>query len=123
MEIFRFKSRILKDYSIACEYWKTSRAWGHRAILMYKEYDLAEEKIRYENRTWEYYTYQSNMYKVVDTFYNNSLEGFIYDYKYKNNIDRFSKGEKDEVIKLFDSTITGKEILAMKKAIKNRDFK
>lgn len=123
MEIYRFKDKALKDYSIVCEYWETSRAWGHRAILMYCDNEMLEYKCRYYNRTWEMYRYQSCMSGLINTYRENSLAGYLDTYKYKNNIDRFHKGEKEKVIKEFDLTDTGREIAKMLEAIKLRDFK
>lgn len=123
MEIFRFKSRDLKDYSIISEYWETSRAWGHRSILMYNNVRILETKVRYYNRTWECYRYETCMRKLINEYREDKLNEYIENYKYDSNIDRFRKGEKETVIKSFDSSEIGKRIDKMLKAIRDRDFK
>lgn len=126
MEQYYFNDESLKDYSIICEYWETSRAWGHRAILMYKGMRIQEAKIRYYNRTWEVYRFQSCMRKVVNDYKEDKLQEFIDDYKGDYNITRFKKGEKENVIKSFESCEIGERINKMLEAINfgnHGDFK
>lgn len=122
MEIFRFKQKALKEYSIACEYWETSRAWGHRAILMYNGHDVLETKIRYYNRTWEMYRYQSCMQKLLSMYHDEKLEDFIEIYKDDNGVTRFKKGEKDAVGRAFEKDSIAKRIRMMRDAINTKDF-
>lgn len=117
MEQYYFNDESLKDYSIICEYWETSRAWGHRAILMYKGMRIQEAKIRYYNRTWEVYRFQSVMRKVVNEYKEDKLQEFIDNYKDDCNITRFKKGEKENVIKSFDFCEIGERINKMLEAI------
>ena len=126
MEQFYFNDESLKDYSIICEYWETSQAWGHRAILMYKGMRIQEAKIRYYNRTWEVYRFQSVMRKVVNAYKEDKLQEYIDDYKGDCNITRFKKGEKENVIKSFESCEIGERINKMLESINfgnNGDFK
>ena len=122
MEIFRFKEKSLKDYSIACEYWETSRAWGHRAILMYNGHDILETKVRYYNRTWEMYTFQSCMSRLLSMYYDEKLNDFLEASKELAGITRFKKGEKEAYIKSFEKDSIYKRIKMMKDAINNKDF-
>lgn len=126
MEQYYFNDESLKDYSIICEYWETSRARGHRAILMYKGMRIQEAKIRYYNRTREVYRFQSVMRKVVNEYKEDKLQEFIENYKSDCNITRFKKGEKENVIKSFDSCEIGERINKMLEAISfgnHGDFK
>ncbi len=91
-----------KNYTIVAETYETSSAWGHKATLL-KTYDgdvtatLATHKIRYYNRTWESYEYQSVvkalLYKVIDQ----QVQNYIDDYKYINDIKRLSRKLKDDL--------------------------
>jgi len=45
---------------IVCEVWnRGNNAWGHRAVCMYNGYQVAENKVRYYNRTWEAYQFDT----------------------------------------------------------------
>lgn len=48
-----------RNFQIFCESWSNSRAWGHRAVLMSNGDRLQDVKVRYYNRTWECWQYQS----------------------------------------------------------------
>lgn len=53
-------------FSLVCESWCTRNSWGHR-VTLYKN-DTAKVgriKIRYYNRTWEEYQYQSAIKGVI----------------------------------------------------------
>ena len=47
---------------------------------------------------------------------------FVDNYKYENNIDRFKKGQKDEVLTMFEETEIAKELNELRKVVENRDF-
>ena len=118
MEQYYFNDESLKDYSIICEYWETSRAWGHRAILMYKGMRIQEAKIRYYNRTWEVYRFQSCMKKLISIYHDEKLEDSIKAYKDLHGISRFKKGEKESVIQYLEKNDSiFKRIKKMKDAI------
>lgn len=60
---------INKDISIGCEVWNCGRQWGHRAKCFYKGQEIAEKSVRYYNRTWEAYqfdTVKSCLMDMVD---------------------------------------------------------
>ena len=86
------------EYEFVCESWETYRSWGHYVTLYRNSFNLAEEKRVYLNRTWEHYRYQSCMSGAVS----NAMEGLIdrefADYKFRNGISRFRKGEKEKVL-------------------------
>lgn len=104
------------------ESWSTSYSWGHRTIVFKNGYEMVEHKCKYINRTWESYTYETCMLCAIDEIEETEKNRFINDYKYQNNIDRFKKGQKDEVIKMFEETEKAKELKALKEVIRNRDF-
>ena len=53
-------------FTFVCEFWKTRNSWGHE-VTLYKNDTLkvGRAKIRYYNRTWERYIYQSAIKSVI----------------------------------------------------------
>ena len=63
---FMIIRKINDDVSIACESYSNSRAWGHRAMAIYKGREVERASARYYNRTWERYQFESVMLGLVD---------------------------------------------------------
>lgn len=115
--------KIGKDtWRFVNESWSTSNAWGHRTIVFKNDYEYTEHKCRYYNRTWESYTYQTCMFGAVDDIYTREKNRFIENYKYQNNIDRFKRGQKEEVLKAFEKSDIAKELKKLEKAIREKNF-
>lgn len=55
---FQFQDE-LKDIRVYCNYYETRNSWGHKGHVETNTHYLNKGKIRYWNRTWECYTYQS----------------------------------------------------------------
>lgn len=110
------------NWQLINESWQKGYSWGHRTIVFKNGYEMAEHKCRYYNRTWESYTYETCMLCAIDDIEETEKRIFIKNYKYKNDIDRFKKGQKDEVIKMFEDTEFYKELKALKEVIRYRDF-
>lgn len=53
-------------FTFVCESWKTRNSWGHQ-VTLYKNdtFKVGRVKIRYYNRTWESYLYQSAIKSVI----------------------------------------------------------
>lgn len=53
-------------FTLVCESWQTKTAWGHK-VSLYRNYSflVGSAKIRYYNRTWEKYQYQSTIKSVI----------------------------------------------------------
>ena len=53
-------------FTLVCESWRTRYSWGHE-VTLYKNDTLkvGRVKIRYYNRTWERYQYQSAIKSVI----------------------------------------------------------
>lgn len=53
-------------FTFVCESWRTRTSWGHE-VTLYKNnsFKVARVKIRYYNRTWESYMYQSAIKNVI----------------------------------------------------------
>lgn len=53
-------------FTLVCESWKTRNSWGHEATLYKNDtFKVGRVKIRYYNRTWECYQYQSVIKSVI----------------------------------------------------------
>lgn len=53
-------------FTLVCEYWQTKTAWGHKVSLYRNEsFFVGSARIRYYNRTWEKYQYQSIIKSVI----------------------------------------------------------
>ena len=62
METFK----INRNIRIEAEYYETRNSWGHKAYLYVKNHLVGQNRVRYYNRTWERYTYQSIMQNFVE---------------------------------------------------------
>lgn len=53
-------------FTFVCESWHDRRSWGHK-VTLYKNHTvvIGTAKIRYYNRTWERYQYQSIIKSVI----------------------------------------------------------
>lgn len=110
MEVREIKVRGTK-FRFVCEGYSNSRAWGHRVVLFENGREMADVKIRYYNRTWECYTFQTTMQKAVRELQEWRENRIIEDYKYSNNISKLPKGKKEELFKDDDSLKTYKLLL------------
>ena len=53
-------------FTFVCESWRTRNSWGHQ-VTLYKNdiFTVGRAKIRYYNRTWESFLYQSAIKSVI----------------------------------------------------------
>ncbi len=67
---YKFDVKDFKDIFINCEYYETRNSWGHRGgVRIPTQYScVVERKIRYYNRTWECYTYQTLLMNLLDDY-------------------------------------------------------
>lgn len=121
MEIRR-KNINGNNWELVNEYWETSYSWGHKTTIIKNGYDYGTHKVRYYNRTWESYTFQSCMSGAISELEETELQNYIDRYKEKNGISRFKKGQKEKVIQEFNNTELGKELEILKDAIRERSF-
>lgn len=121
MEI-REKTINNNKWQLINESWETRNSWGHKTTILRNDYEYLSHKVRYYNRTWERYTYETCMRGTVEELRDQQLSRYIDDYKYNNNISRFRKGEKEKVLEAFKETNISKELDALKEAIKTRQF-
>lgn len=83
-----FKTFKINDtYTIICETSKTRNGFKHTAHLLRNNQDTGEKvKINYINRTWETYTYQSVINKLISS---SKIEELA---KIKDLWDKINKG-------------------------------
>ena len=90
------------NYSIIAQSYETSTGWGHIAILKHNEHPLdtlQTTRIRYYNRTWERYQYQSAILDVISSYIEAVKDNLYYWYKIENAKTRLTKQEKENLIK------------------------
>ena len=53
-------------FTLVCKTWKTRNSWGHE-VTLYKNdcVTVGRAKVRYYNRTWESYLYQTVIQSVI----------------------------------------------------------
>ena len=83
-------------YDFVCWYWETSNAWGHEVRLVKNTIELAKAKIRYYNRTWEAYTFQSTIGEAIYNYKKAELQRYIDDYKFKNKLKGYDLEAHEE---------------------------
>ena len=122
MEIKKIICKSGNEYNIVNEYWETSRAWGHKSTLIAPWGEVASHKIRYYNRTWESYRYQSCMGQLLSNILESNQKSCITEYKEKNNISRLLADKKAEVIKEWEQKEYIKDLMEIKERINTRNF-
>ena len=122
MEIRKIKCKSGNEYNIVNEYWENSNSWGHKSTLIAPWGEVESHKVRYYNRTWESYTYQTCMGGLLDTILENNQKSYITQYKEKNDITRLLADKKAEVIKEWEQKEYIKDLMEIKERIKNRNF-
>ena len=122
MEIRKIKCKSGNEYNIVNEYWETSRAWGHKSTLIAPWGEVESRKVKYINRTWERYTYESCMSGLIATILEDNLKSYITQYKEKNDIIRLLADKKAEVIKEWEQKEYIKDLMEIKERIENRRF-
>ena len=122
MEVLIKKCKSGNVYKFVNEYWETSYAWGHKTTIIRNGYDYEGHKVRYYNRTWECYEYQTCMSGAVEEIRDLDMNRYIMNYKYEHNYERFKKGEKQKVIDMWKQTEFAKDCEELKEAIRDRKF-
>ena len=122
MEIRKIKCKSGNEYYIVNESWKTSNSWGHKSTLIAPWGEVESKKVRYYNRTWENYTYQTCMSDLLSTILENNLKSYITQYKEKNDISRLLADKKAEVIKEWEQKEYIQDLMEIKERIRDRRF-
>ena len=67
MQLFKLD----ENYNVVCETKGTRNGFKHEAILLCNGYERGKAKCTYLNRTWESFTYESVLLKLVNDFFEN----------------------------------------------------
>lgn len=122
MEIKKIICKSGREYNIVNEYWETSRAWGHKSTLVAPWGEVESRKVRYYNRTWERYTYESCMSGLIETILEDNLKSYITEYKEKNDITRLTSLQKDMIKAEWQEKEYIQELMEIKERINDRRF-
>ena len=95
-----FECKAYPEFKIVAYTYETSSSWGHKAeLIRNNDYTLNTYKIRYYNRTWECYQYQSVIKSVLNDYIDYLIKDYINDYKTQNSITRLKTTLKEELIR------------------------
>ena len=122
MEIRKIKCKSGNEYNIVNETWETSRAWGHKSTLIAPWGEVESRKVKYINRTWERYTYESCMSGLIETILEDNLKSYITQYKEKNDITRLTSLQKDIIKAEWQEKEYTQDLMEIKERIENRRF-
>ena len=122
MEIRRIVCKNGRVYNIVNETWETSRAWGHKSTLVAPWGEVESRKVKYINRTWERYTYESCMSGLINTILEDNLKSYITQYKEKNGIARLTSLQKDIIKAEWQEKEYTQELMEIKERINDRRF-
>ena len=122
MEIRKIKCKSGNEYNIVNETWETSRAWGHKSTLVAPWGEVESRKIRYYNRTWESYTYQTCMSGLLDTVLENNLKSYIAQIKEVRGITRLLKSTREEIENDWNKKEYTQDLKEIQERIKTRNF-
>ena len=122
MEIKKIICKSGREYNIVNEYWETSRAWGHKSTLIAPWGEVESRKVKYINRTWERYTYESCMSGLINTILEDNLKSYITQYKEKNDITRLTSLQKDIIKAEWQEKEYTQELMEIKERINDRRF-
>ena len=122
MEIKKIICKSGNEYNIVNEYWETSRAWGHKSTLVAQWGEIESRKVRYYNRTWESYKYQTCMSGLLDSILENDFKNYITREKENNGIARLTKEKKAELEQKWSDNSYIQDLMEIKERISNRNF-
>ena len=122
MEIKKIICKNGREYNIVNEYWETSRAWGHKSTLIAPWGEVESRKVKYLNRTWERYTYESCMSGLIETILEDNLKSYITEYKEKNDITRLTSLQKDMIKAEWQEKEYIQDLKEIKERINDRRF-
>ena len=93
-----FECKAYPEFKIVAYSYETSSSWGHKAeLIRNNDYTLNTYKIRYYNRTWEKYEYQSVIKSVLNDYIDYLIKDYINDYKTQNSITRLKSQQREEL--------------------------
>lgn len=111
--------RIVNDneYTFVNKTWENSNSWGHETYLLKNNNEIWYNKVRYYNRTWEIYRYQTCMrgcvYDLISKRENELKESF----KSEKDITRLTKKYEEEFKKYLENDLELKELTELKASL------
>ena len=93
-----------KKWEIKSSVWRKSRSWGHESRLFYDGLEENYARIKYQNRTWESFEFESCMLDVVTDWIENYRKKFEKSFKHTNNIKRLNPEKRVEMMVEFSQT-------------------
>jgi hypothetical protein len=72
MQLFKLDDK----YTVVCETKNTRNGFKHEAILLHNGYEKQKAKVCYLNRTWERFTYETVLLRVILHFENAEQEHY-----------------------------------------------
>ena len=79
------------EYTFVNRTWSNSSGWGHETTLFKNNVEMNSRKVRYYNRTWECYEYQSCMLGCVSELIEQLLDELKNKFKEEKQITRLTK--------------------------------
>ena len=122
MEIKKIICKSGREYNIVNEYWETRSSWGHKSTLVAQWGEVESKKVRYYNRTWESYTYQTCMCSLLRSILENDLKDYITREKENKGITRLSKEIRAELEQEWNNNSYTQDLKEIQERISNRNF-
>ena len=95
------------NFSFVCDGWSNSRAWGHLVVLMDdRGVEISRCKIRYYNRTWEAWRFQSACRGAVDNLIENRRREAVEEYKKRTGAKRLTEAKKKAIFAACQDLVT-----------------
>lgn len=88
-----------RKFTFACHTWETRNAWGHEVHLHRDCNEISKARVRYYNRTWERYQYQSACIQAVNNAIDDRKDSIKTLYKMEHNKSRVPSKIFDELCK------------------------
>jgi len=109
------KTFILREgESVECGWQNTRYGFRHLAVLR-DGYTRVEAKVCYYNRTWESYTYQTVLHKVIDKKYPEDIAK-----TYKNKVDAEAKQDCEGMFKSIKALALFSDLMGTTPSEKNQ---
>ena len=95
------------NFSFVCDGWSNSRAWGQLVVLMDdRGVEVSRCKIRYYNRTWESWRFQSACRGAVDSLIENKRREAVEAYKKRTGTKRLTEDKKRTIFAACPDLVT-----------------
>jgi hypothetical protein len=109
------------EYTFANTTWSNSSGWGHETHLFKNHYELNSRKVRYYNRTWESYQYQTCMMSCVSELIEEKELSLKDRFKEEKGITRLTKKYENEFEKYKEDNETLQELKELYKSLEWRN--